>query len=364
MLGLYHGESPQAQAVPARQPYCICNTLITKKIAFAMKPQLLAPLVALLALASSAMAKPSPGAPPLTPQKPIVIPGGPGGFDWMSVDVPLHRVFATHKGTHSIAVVDTRTGQAAPSVPAGTAQGLAVDTVDGTLFAGDEDEKTLVVLDRRTLKMLSQVPVTGPVDAVAFDPKTDTLYAGHDDGTEVWVIDGRSRTLIGAIPLSGAPEFLQYSPVTDRVYQNVKTTNTIAVIDPRTNKVQTIWKTAPVTSPHGLAIDDGTGRLFTAGDGKLAVLDLRTGRVLAVVPIAGSVDQITFDPGLKRVYCACGQTGMISVVQETAAGRIQSLGNVRSAKGAHTITVDPQSHTVWVCYSDARGSYLQAFRPE
>lgn len=319
-------------------------------------------VTSLIALTFSLTALPSLGAPPLTPQKPVVISGGPGGFDWMSVDTPIHRVFATHKGTKSIAVIDTRTGQALPSVPAGTAQGLAVDTVDGTVFAGDEDEKTLVVLDRRTLKPLGQVPVTGPVDAVAFDPKTDTLYADHDDGTEVWVIDGRSRTLIGSVRISGAPEFLQYSSATDRVYQNVKTTNTVAVIDPRTNKVQAIWKTAPVMAPHGLAIDDKNGRLFTAGDGRLAVMDLRTGRVLAVVPIAGSVDQIAFDPGLKRVYCACGQTGMISVVQETATGG-KSLGDVRSAKGAHTITVDPQSHAVWVCYSDARNSYLQAFLP-
>ncbi len=330
-----------------------------KKATLSMKRLAATSLIALTFLLASL---PSPATPPLVPQKPVVIVGGPGSFDWMSVDTATHRVYATHKGTKSIAVADTRTGQALPSAPAGTAQGLAVDTIDGTVFAGDEDEKTLVVLDRRTLQTLGQVPVTGPVDAVAFDPKTDTIYAGHDNGTEVWVVDGRSRTLIGSIRLSGAPEFLQYSPATDRVYQNVRTTNTVAVIDPRTNKVQTVWKTAPVTSPLGLAIDDKTGRLFTAGDGKLAVMDLRTGRVLAVVPIAGSVDQIAFDPGLKRVYCACGQTGMISVVQETATGG-EFLGNVRSAKGAHTITVDPQSHAVWVCYSDARNSYLQAFFP-
>lgn len=303
------------------------------------------------------------GAPgPLIAQKPVLIPGGAGGFDWMTVDVPMHRVMASHKGTKSTAIVDTRTGRALPSAPCGTAQGLAIDTIDGTVFAGDEEEKTIVVLDRKTLAPLAQIPVTGPVDAVEFDPKNDTIYADHDDGTEVWVIDARTRTLVGSVPISGAPEFIQYSPSMDRLYQNIKTTNTIAVINPKTEKVEATWVTAPVTGPHGLAIDEKTHRLFTAGDGKLAVLDLRTGKVLATAPIGAGVDQIAFDPGRKRVYCACGRAGVISVVQETAQG-VSALADVPSARGAHTLTVDPKSHAVWICYSEGGSSYLQEFRP-
>ncbi len=278
----------------------------------------------------------------------------------MAVDSLTHRIFASHKGTKSIAVVDARTGRLLSSAPAGTAQGIAIDARDGTLFIGDEDEKALVVLDRKTLKQVGLIPVTGPVDAVAFDPKTDTIYAGHDDGTEVWVIDGRTHTQVGSVAIGGAPEYMEYSPRTDRVYQNVKTTNSVAVINPDTNKVQAFWKTSPLTSPHGLAIDEQTGRLFIAGDGKFAMLDLKTGNVLAVVPIAGLADQIAFDPGLKRVYCACGRPGIISVVQETAMGATL-LANVPSAKGAHTLTVDPQTHAVWICYTDATRSYLQQF---
>src|SRR5581483_5911728 len=101
------------------------------------------------------------GAEPLTAQKPIVIPGGPGGFDWMRVDGNSDRVFATHKGTKSLAIVDLKTDTAIPSVTVGTAQGVAIDRQDKKIFLGDEEEKKVVVLDYTTLKKTGEIAVTG-----------------------------------------------------------------------------------------------------------------------------------------------------------------------------------------------------------
>ena len=58
----------------------------------------------------------APADAPLTAWTPIVIPGGPGGFDWMLVDGRSNRVFATHKGTKSVAIVDLKTDTALPPV--------------------------------------------------------------------------------------------------------------------------------------------------------------------------------------------------------------------------------------------------------
>src|SRR5262249_32293345 len=97
-------------------------------------------------------------------------------------------------------------------------------------------------------------------------------------------------------------------------------------------------------------------RLFSAGNnGKLVVIDLKTGKVIATVDIEKGVDQIAFDPGNQRLYCAC--RGAISVVQETETGA-KLLSNVPSPQGAHTITVDSRTHDVWTCYADDHDSYL------
>ncbi len=298
---------------------------------------------------------------PLTAQKPITIPGGPGGFDWMLVDGFSQRVFATHKGTKTVAIVDMKTDTALPSVAVGTAQGVAFDRTDNKIFLGDDEEHKVVILDYTTLKKTGEIAVTGPVDDILYCPKNGMVYADHDDGEDVWVIDAKTEKIVATVKIPAAPEKVEYDRTSDRIYQNIKSNNTVQVIDPATNKVEKTFDTAPATGPHGLAINGRTQHLFSAGsNGKLVVIDLKTGKVIATVDIAKGVDQIAFDRGNQRIYCAC--KGMISVVQETADGA-KLLGNVPAPAGAHTIAVDRRTHAVWTCYSDAHDSYLMKLVP-
>ncbi|HEV2471070.1 MAG TPA: YncE family protein, partial [Chthonomonadales bacterium] len=206
---------------------------------------------------------------------------------------------------------------------------------------------------------LDEIQVTGPVDGICYDADYDRIYADHDDGAEVWVIDAATDKILGAVSVPGAPEFIEFDPASHRIYQNIKANDTIQVIDPQSMTVAAVWPTAPASSPHGMAIDRKTQRLFTAGsNGKLTVIDMKTGKPITSVDIATGVDQIVFDAGLKRVYCSCRNA--ISIVQETAAGAA-SLGDVPAPAGAHTITVDPRTHAVWTCYTDKSNSYLQRY---
>jgi DNA-binding beta-propeller fold protein YncE len=135
----------------------------------------------------------------------------------------------------------------------------------------------------------------------------------------------------------------------------------VQVIDPSTNKVEKTFDTAPATGPHGLVIDSKTQRLFSAGsNGKLVMIDIKTGKVVSTVDIEKGVDQIAFDRGNQRIYCAC--RGAISVVQETDDGA-KLLGNVTTPKGSHTIAVDQKTHAVWTCYFDDHDSYLLKLTP-
>ena len=299
--------------------------------------------------------------PLLTPQAAIVVPGGPGGWDWMLVDAPRHRLLASHPGTKTLAVLDLKKNTLT-QVPTGVAvNGIAVDEADNKLFAAGSGEK-LVIFDNTTLKKTGEVALTGPGDDIVLDPKTDTLYVCHDDGTEDWVVNAKTNAITGSVTIAGAPEYVAYDAVTDRLYQNIKPANITQVIVPATGAVEVSWPTAPMTSPHGLAIDSEAGRVFAAGQGMVVMLDRKTGKVLASVKIApGYVDQIAFDPDKKRVYCACGDAGAISVVGETATG-LTLLGTVPTHPKSHTLAVDPATHAVWISYTDATGSYLQQYK--
>jgi DNA-binding beta-propeller fold protein YncE len=298
---------------------------------------------------------------PLKAQKPIVIPGGPGGFDWMQVDGRSDRVFATHKGTKTVAIVDLKTETALPSVNVGTAQGVAMDRRDNKIFLGDEDEHTVVILDYATLKKTGEIAVTGPVDDLLYCSKNGMVYACRDNGEEVWVIDAKTEKIVATVKIPTAPEKIEYDRTSDRIYQNIKSNNTVQVIDPATNKVEKTFDTSPATGPHGLVIDSKAQRLFSAGsNGKLVVIDLKTGKVISTVDIEKGVDQIAFDRGNQRIYCAC--KGAISVVQTTEEGA-KLLGNVPTPKGSHTLAVDQKTHAVWTSYFDDHDSYLLKLTP-
>jgi DNA-binding beta-propeller fold protein YncE len=183
------------------------------------------------------------------------------------------------------------------------------------------------------------------------------VYVDHDDGEDLWVIDPVARKIVATIAIPTAPEYILYDPEFDGLFQNIKSKPVTLVIDAKENTVAQTWSTLPAEKPHGLAIDPKTRRLFSAGgNGKLVVMDCTTGVCLKSVDIAPGVDQIAFDPGNQRIYCASGQ-GKLSVLQETVEGA-KSLGEVETPKGAHTLAVDPDTHSVWIAFAKEGVAYI------
>ncbi|MHB8637030.1 MAG: YncE family protein [Fimbriimonadaceae bacterium] len=293
---------------------------------------------------------------PLTEGIVVDVPGAPR-FDYMAVDAKYGRVFASHTGAGALSVYDLKT-KAETELQTGVVNGVQVNERLGRIFVGGGGKK-LLALDERTLKTVGEVGLDGPGDDVVVDTKRNQVWVCHDDGTEDWVFDAKTLKLDASVKVDFAPEYVEYDPRTDRLYQNIKSTDKVQVIDPKTKQVVAEWPTPPMKSPHGLALDVKTGRVFAAGaNGKMAVFEATTGKLLAMIDVKPGIDQIAFDPGLKRVYCAA--RGFISVVQETAAGA-ENIGDVPAPLGAHTIAVDKSNHTVWICYGADGAAHLKSF---
>lgn len=301
----------------------------------------------------------------LTASPPIAVPRKPGFFDYMAVDVKYRRLLAAHAGNDQLSIVDMDAGAVLQQVDLGDGAGgagVAVDARDGKYFVGTAANK-VVDVNRKNMVKQADIGLPGPVDALAFDPDNDTLYADEDGGTHVWAINGKTDKLVATIPVPGAPEYVDYDSVTKRIYQNIKPApSMVLAIDPATNTVTAQWPVAPATRVHGLAIDEASGRVFTIGiNGKLDLIDVKTGAVAATVDVEGRVDQIAFDPGNKRVYCPSG-TGVMSIVQETDTGA-SVLGTIAVPRGTHSVAVDPKTHAVWISYGASDNDYVQKLTP-
>jgi DNA-binding beta-propeller fold protein YncE len=293
----------------------------------------------------------------LTLGEPMAVPGTKGGFDFLQVDQQLHRLLADHTGNKSLDVFNLPDGKLIKIVATGAAQGVALDLAHDSYYVTVSDQKKLVEVDRRALGVSGSVELPGPPDALSYFPKTGMVYVDHDDGEDLWVIDPVARKIVSTISIPTAPEYILYDPEFDGLFQNIKSKPVTLVIDAKANTVAQTWSTLPAEKPHGLAIDPKTRRLFSAGgNGKLVVLDCTTGVCLKSVDIAPGVDQIAFDPGNQRIYCASGQ-GKLSVLQETVEGA-KSLGEIETPKGAHTLAVDPDTHSVWIAFAKDGAAYI------
>jgi DNA-binding beta-propeller fold protein YncE len=299
----------------------------------------------------------------LTPGTAIAVPGSGAHFDYMTFDGKNNRVFASEPGAKALVYVDVATGKLT-QVPLGVeVNGVAVDTVDNKFFTAGGGGK-LFDFDRDTLKQNDEVDLGAPADSILFVRSLDTLYIDNDDGTKIWAVNGKTDAITATITIAGAPEYMAFDPKTKHLFQNIKATNSIQEMDATTNAIIATWPTAPATSPHGLAYDPESNKLFSAGKNKTLVeIDATTGAVVNSVTLASATDQIAFDRKLRRLYAPGG--GFITVVSIANDGTPTVLGQITTPKGAHTLAVDPNTSTVWISYpaDDGSASFLQPFTP-
>jgi DNA-binding beta-propeller fold protein YncE len=309
----------------------------------------------------------------LTPSKPIELTGTHGKFDFIKVDATRRRLLACHTGNGTLDVIDLATSKIIASVPTGNAQGVAIDDKGGRYFVSCSKPPKLVIVDADKLTITGQVPLPAPADLCAYSAKLNWVFVDNDEKPEMWEIDLNSMSVLHAwqlAPDTGMEDLALDSTGTVLV-QNIKNTSKLSVLDFAKNPIfagtgpvngnnpTPDISTLPAEKPHGLAMAEGNTVLIAGGAGKLVLLDYQKGQVIASCDIAPKVDEIAYDSGLGRVYSASG-TGVISVTF-VGANTLSSLGSIPSAPGAHSIAVDPKTHTVWIAYAKDSTPYIQSF---
>jgi DNA-binding beta-propeller fold protein YncE len=295
---------------------------------------------------------------PLKAEPPITIPGGAGHFDFMNIDAKNNLVMACHPGKSALAVLNTATGKAA-DVPIGTeVNGVCADSANQMIYAAGPG-KMLVALNSKTMKVSGTLALDGPGDCVQFDRKRGVVYIDNDDGTNLWIVDAKTLKLAGTVTIKEAPEYMEYDNGKGLIYQAIKSTSTVQVIDCDAKKVTAEYSLGTLTSPHGLALDRKTRRLFVVGkNGKLTILDADSGKLLSTVDVVGGSDQVAYDRANQRVYIP--GSGVIQVIQITGDdGKV--LGTVPVAKDCHRVVVNQTTHDVYVAFSEGTESYFQKF---
>ena len=233
-------------------------------------------LSALLVMAASGCASTRHKAPETTESYALVATypvGGAGGWDFLSVDGPGHRLYVS-RGDH-VQILDTLSGKVVGDLP-GTAgvHGVAVAGDLGLGFTSNGRSDSVTVFDLATLAVLETVKVTGTnPDAILYEPRSKRVLTFNGRSANVTAIDARTRKVVGTVAVSGKPE-VAVADGRGRVFVNIEDRNSIAVIDMVSLAVSNEWPLGSCDGPTGLAIDRQRDRLFSVcHNRKMIVVD-------------------------------------------------------------------------------------------
>src|SRR5215831_12257121 len=249
--------------------------------------------------------------------------GGQGGWDYFTVDSSTHRLFVP-RSTHTM-VIDAESGKTLGDIPGQKgAHGVALAPGVNRGFMSDGGgDGAVVIFDLKTYAVLGSLATIPDTDGIIYDSFSEHVLVVSGRGKALMSfkpdIDPKSGTIEAPIPLRGEPEFLAADPA-GRVYVNLMDTHEVAVVDFKTRKVVANWPVAPGGLPVGMAIDTKAGRIFIGcrGPQKLIVMSTRDGKVLADLPIGGSVDAIKIVDG--QVFASTAGSELF-VAAETAPGK-------------------------------------------
>jgi YVTN family beta-propeller protein len=301
----------------------------------------------LLACAVSATATSAAPAPAYHLVKSVTL-GGDTFWDAVTYDAANHHLFVTH-GSH-VVVVDSRTYETVGDIPDVTgAHQVAIAPAKG--FATSGTTNAVVVFDPKTLKVTGTIAVGTRPDGIVYDAKTHRVFTFNAGSKDATVIDVASGTVDGTIPLGGKPEFA-VADGAGHLYDNIEDTSEIVEIDAKTMEVTHRWKLAPCESPSGLAFDKAHARLFLACENAMmAVVDAKSGAVVATVPTGKGADGAGFDPGTRNVLIPNGE-GKLTVIHQDTADKYRLAGNVATQFGARTMDYDPATHRLFSATAD------------
>jgi DNA-binding beta-propeller fold protein YncE len=308
-----------------------------RRVAFAL---------AVLVLAAMGMGRAQAGPAGFRLLKEIPIPG-PGGWDYLTVDDGARRLYVSH--ATEVVVIDLKTMSVLGTIPDTLGvHGIALAPDLGRAFVSNGREAKVSIVDTFTLKTLSKVDTGENPDAILYEPKHKEVYAFNGRGKSATVFQAATGKPVATIALPGKPEFAVEDAEIGRIYNNIEDRNVVAVIDAGKHEVVATWPIAPGEAASGMAIDLAHHRLFLGCENQMmVVMDSRSGKVVATVPIGKGVDANAYDPATGLAFSSNGE-GNVTIVKEVKPDKFKIIQTLTTEPRSRTMALDPRTHVIYV----------------
>jgi YVTN family beta-propeller protein len=273
--------------------------------------------------------------------------GGEGGWDILSIDSPSHRLYLSH--STKVIVVDIAKNAVVGEIAdtPGVHAFIAIPELNRGFSSNGRENKSSVV-DLTTFKTITKIDTGESPDAIVYEPTRSEVYIFNHRGSSVTVIDAKNNKVITTVELGGNPEFGVADIKESRIYCNLEDKSEVVAIDTGKHEVASRWPLAPGAEPSGIALDTVHHRLFSACNNKMiTMLDTKTGKVLATVPIGSGTDGCAFDPKSQLVFASCGE-GITTIVREATPEKLDVVQTLKTEPRARTMELDPLTSRIYL----------------
>jgi len=186
---------------------------------------------------------------------------------------------------------------------------------DGMLYVTTELDKTVTVIDPKTLKVVGTVP-TGQSEshmlAISHDGRRG--YTANVGPGTISVLDLEARKVVKIIPISGNTQRIAISADDRWVFTADQMQPRMAVIDTKTNEIAH-WVSMEGIGYGSAPTPDGRWLLVALPDqNKVAVIDLMTMKVVRNVPVGAYPQEVLVRPDGKTAYVSCMHADQVAEI--------------------------------------------------
>lgn len=273
--------------------------------------------------------------------------GNGGHWDYAAVDVPAHKLYISH-GT-MVHVIDLNNNKVIGEISnLNRVHGIAFADEFGKGFISNGRSDTVTVFDLKTFKVTNNIHVTGKdPDAIVYDPFAKRVFTMNGRSDNITAIDAKTYNIVGTIKLEGGPEFV-VSNGNGLMFVNLEDKSKVVEFNPKTLKIIKTWSLTPGEGPSGLAMDVKNNILFSGCHNKLmAISNVKTGKVIATVPIGGHVDACRYDPDTHLAFSSNGE-GTLTIIKEESPEKFKVVDNIATDKSLRTMALDPTTHNIYL----------------
>lgn len=281
-------------------------------------------------------------------------------LDDMYFSPALGKVLVPSGRTGKLELIDPATG-AIDSIsgfgtepPAGGGRGAGPTSVDEAgklLLVTDRSLRQLDVVDPRSRKIVSSVPLEAGPDYVRHVKSTNEIWVTEPAVEKIEIFGypepSAKPAHTGVIEVKGGPEALAIDNARGVAYTNIDGGKT-SVIELKSRKIIHEWSNGCEEAEGALLNDSGELLFVACREGKVVAMNPDDGKVVSTVSSGAGIDIIAYNAKLRHIYAPGSQSATVAVISVSEKGELSVLRTLPSVERGHCVVAD-SSNNFYVC---------------